>query len=1504
MSFRPLVATALVGALACGVVEARVTQQVNYTGWNGGTTIIGNMKGVNFYGGKRFTLNPNAVNLKIVAQPFYNTNKTGYGIIFERSSYNSVKFIDTTFLFHLMSTNSSMTAIYLKDNSLSLTLHQDSAEESANMLFRERISGRTSVAGFVAEKSNFALNVGRIVFQDVVESSNGVAYGFLSKGGITSRSFIQISDKESAPYTSAIVKFENTLQGREAYGIRFQGNAGENFLDIRQNAPWKQEGKEAGGIYFNYIKGLNGNAALVSAEGNTAIRIVGKSTLRANVITSQQSSTLIGVNRGNLNLTLENGASIALNTLTSVSSSSLIAVNSGNVNINLYSASRITTTDVSSGGEANGLRIVGSLSGYGNPSSYAHIVVRDGSNFAINRIYSNRSNVYGIQTDKNLTLESLGQNAVFGMGAISANMQGANPSGNAYGIMTDRAVQINATHGGQITFASIQGANAYGIFGNYGVTIRPQSNGVVAFNSIYAGGRQGEKAVGISSGRSVIITPEIGGRIVFENISSRSEASGIRVENSLTIDHTNDPYQSRKGSSTIFRNIQSQGHNAIGIYTPRTGLFHFKGGGRTTFERIEYTGEFGDRVYAAAGIVVDSYDTTLEVLGGHELAFNNIISYDDAFGMRVADMLNISVDNASLLKFGTIRANNTAYGLKTRVNATISATEGSRVLFSSLSGGGKSVGISASSIQASAGRNSSIRFESIASSNNIAIGLEANSVSLTANGNGQIYFKSITSDREANGIRVSNNLSVNLAGASSSDRIVFEQIRSQNGNAMGIYTYGNNANVSFSGSGSNVAFKSISHQGDSSNHFAGGIVSDGQNSTINVVSGNHLWFDSISSHSGNAYGIKAGSLTLNVDSSSFVHFYSLSAQNRAIGLWLNNGSNATIQGGGKIEFKNISSTGGDKLGIRAWESDLTINNTSLIFGVLNGSDKYGIFSKIEGLKHTFGNVNISVQGNNAKAIYGASNTSIDLQGGKTMTLSARYANGKEAMAIDGRVNLAMKGNNANLILNAGNGNIQRLDITSGSTINLVGTTQRSTSNLQLRKLTINSWNGSGANVLLYANGTASIDTTSFDGRAYQPSKNQAWVGGSDRIIINDTATTTPQNNTLKVALRTVDNPTKYVILAEVGGNAKDKVVFNELDTNQKRATIQTEVGFDIGNIEITRHDEGDKAYYVGKIPDKQSFRLNQQRARQVGATQNASSSVTSANFNNLNKRMGELRENSHAHGLWARVFNGEVESNFEDASLTNYTTIQAGYDYNLSSDANSNSYLGFALSYLNSKTSGVINETKGNGVEAGVYFAYVQDSGLYTDSILKLSYMSNTNSSSEYSLSDTTNTSFILSQEVGYEADVGAGFYLTPQFETTYAYLGGSSMTATRSDGSELKSTQDATNTWRNRLGLQASYKLKGENESFLASFYAMGSYTYDYISGGDITSESASNSEKLFNSVKSDGRFVLNVGSNIDIKDATRLYLDFEKSFGGKINTNYQINVGVRYSFGEKISK
>ena len=80
---------------------------------------------------------------------------------------------------------------------------------------------------------------------------------------------------------------------------------------------------------------------------------------------------------------------------------------------------------------------------------------------------------------------------------------------------------------------------------------------------------------------------------------------------------------------------------------------------------------------------------------------------------------------------------------------------------------------------------------------------------------------------------------------------------------------------------------------------------------------------------------------------------------------------------------------------------------------------------------------------------------------------------------------------------------------------------------------------------------------------------------------------------------------------------------------------------------------------------------------------------------------------------------------------------------------------------------------------------------------------------------------------------------------------------------------------------------------------YVGASYEYDYIEGGN--SEAGSGSGRVItqlDKVESNGRAILNVGSNIELTKGARLYIDVEKSFGDKQRTFMQFNLGARYSF------
>ncbi|ANV97362.1 hypothetical protein BBW65_00340 [Helicobacter enhydrae] len=314
-----------------------------------------------------------------------------------------------------------------------------------------------------------------------------------------------------------------------------------------------------------------------------------------------------------------------------------------------------------------------------------------------------------------------------------------------------------------------------------------------------------------------------------------------------------------------------------------------------------------------------------------------------------------------------------------------------------------------------------------------------------------------------------------------------------------------------------------------------------------------------------------------------------------------------------------------------------------------------------------------------------------------------------------------------------------------------------------------------------------------------------------------------------------------------------------------------------------------------------------------------------ANLNSLNKRMGELRDNPYTQGVWARVFGGLQESNFGLGARTSYVTAQGGYDYALETEGAKN-YIGLAFSYMHSKgesnkatqasnainVSGIntiyLSNIQSSGYEIALYHSYVSNVGLYNDTIAKLSYIT-----SDFSLSNSSdhnntanNLGFTLSNEVGYRFILGEqqDYFIDPQLELSLGYLNQSDFTTkmkTRSGkGNQLKALQESVFLTRTRLGASFGKKIVEQDKNI--SLYVGTFYEYDLVTGG--SNKLTTSTTKAYNpEFASNGRVVLNVGSNLELNQSTRVYVDVEKSFGDKLRTQLQFNLGARYSFGEKTS-
>ena len=286
--------------------------------------------------------------------------------------------------------------------------------------------------------------------------------------------------------------------------------------------------------------------------------------------------------------------------------------------------------------------------------------------------------------------------------------------------------------------------------------------------------------------------------------------------------------------------------------------------------------------------------------------------------------------------------------------------------------------------------------------------------------------------------------------------------------------------------------------------------------------------------------------------------------------------------------------------------------------------------------------------------------------------------------------------------------------------------------------------------------------------------------------------------------------------------------------------------------------------------------------------------------NNLNKRMGDLRDDDYNQGAWIRVFNG-MDSGEGAKNL--YTNIQLGYDYGTPAIGAKN-YTGVAFSTSIVDIDGNQYHGKANTYSLGVYNAYIADSGLYVDTIAKYLYTDQKLGVNGGGSDDSFGSHALsLGVEVGYRAYMGeTNFYFEPQAEViggmifgvkdiNMGVIGGMNVTG------ELKTTT-AINT---RVGLVQGYSLKTES-GFRADFRLGASLVNEFISESDPVrlSDGITNAGT---SIGNDVKVVVNVGTNLILTDQWRVYIDAERSFGGNRNTDYQANVGARFSFGDKLT-
>lgn len=418
-------------------------------------------------------------------------------------------------------------------------------------------------------------------------------------------------------------------------------------------------------------------------------------------------------------------------------------------------------------------------------------------------------------------------------------------------------------------------------------------------------------------------------------------------------------------------------------------------------------------------------------------------------------------------------------------------------------------------------------------------------------------------------------------------------------------------------------------------------------------------------------------------------------------------------------------------------------------------------------------------------------------------------------------------------------------------------------------------------------------------------KNASGENDSDRLVVVNN--TNSKDNILQI-YQNLSHPTELkdgekVLVASVanGGSIQNGKIF-------EAGEVVNNEGFDVikSNIIVLDQDSNDPsnakpgATYSNYYLSSMSSSINPKAVNLSKAALNSNRSILLSNINDLNKRLGELRDNPYAQGAWARIFNGMTSSDYGIAMTNNFTNVQAGYDYSIGNLQNANQYLGVAVSYgYNSLNASSANlKGSGNMIELGVYYSYVADSGLYTDSILKYAFIGNKLTTNINSSINYNTNALTFGQEVGYRffLDKNKRFYIDPLAEITLGYFGGGDINQTQGEAF-LNSKFDASLLYRVKVGGNMGYRLiTSRNET---DFRAGLSYLLDG-NAGNISMNSNLSSES--NQIPISNTGLLQLGVNSIISSNWRAYVDLDVGFGSKVfRQDYLISLGGRYVFGKK---
>ncbi|HCP8047847.1 TPA: vacuolating autotransporter toxin Vat [Escherichia coli] len=384
---------------------------------------------------------------------------------------------------------------------------------------------------------------------------------------------------------------------------------------------------------------------------------------------------------------------------------------------------------------------------------------------------------------------------------------------------------------------------------------------------------------------------------------------------------------------------------------------------------------------------------------------------------------------------------------------------------------------------------------------------------------------------------------------------------------------------------------------------------------------------------------------------------------------------------------------------------------------------------------------------------------------------------------------------------------------------------------------------------------------------------------ADKLVINKSATGHDNSIWVNFLKKPSDKDTLDIPLVSAPEATAD---------NLFRASTRV-VGFsDVTPTLSVRKEDGKKEWVL----DGYQVARNDGQGKAAATFMHISYNNFITEVNNLNKRMGDLRDINGEAGTWVRLLNG---SGSADGGFTDhYTLLQMGADrkHELGS---MDLFTGVMATYTDTDASAGLYSGKTKSWGGGFYASGLFRSGAYFDLIAK--YIHNEN---KYDLNfagagkqNFRSHSLYAGAEVGYRYHLTDTTFVEPQAELVWGRLQGQTFNWNDS-GMDVSMRRNSVNPLVGRTGVVSGKTFSGKDWRLTAR--AGLHYEFDLTDSADVHLKDAAGEHQI--NGRKDGRMLYGVGLNARFGDNTRLGLEVERSAFGKYNTDDAINANIRYSF------